>query len=327
MIPIIILAIVTIFSCIQLQRILGRGFVKVNNNYEHGKTEYDKLIAENKKIRDDNAVLEREAEETVALYDITKEICKSLDEDKVSNTFCELLNRYIEIKDCKFIKEDDDLAQYNNYAILTLNIEKRTHGYLVTDGIKEQDKDRFHILTGQFLLGVKRAILYQKVQALAISDSLTDVFSRRYLLERFGEEIERSRKFKYNFAFLMVDIDNFKNYNDRYGHLVGDAILREVSRTIKENIRQIDLVGRYGGEEFSIILSETDRDKAIFAAERIRQAIESKRVKVYDENLAVTVSIGLAIFPEDTPDAQALIDKADEALYKAKQAGRNRTCA
>ena len=108
--------------------------------------------------------------------------------------------------------------------------------------------------------------------------------------------IKRCEKLKYNFAFLMVDIDHFKDYNDRYGHLVGDAILKEVARTIKENIRQIDLVGRYGGEEFSVILTETDKAGARFAAERIRQAIAQKEIKVYDETLKVTISIGISIF-------------------------------
>ena len=124
----------------------------------------------------------------------------------------------------------------------------------------------------------------------------------------------------------MVDIDHFKDYNDRYGHLVGDAILREVSKTIKDNTRQIDLTGRYGGEEFSIILTETDKEQARFAAQRIREAVESKPIRVYDEDLKVTISIGISTYPLDAKNMQALIDKADSALYKAKQTGRNKVC-
>ena len=124
----------------------------------------------------------------------------------------------------------------------------------------------------------------------------------------------------------MLDIDHFKEYNDKYGHLVGDAILKEVAGTIKESIRQVDSVGRYGGEEFLIILTETDKNGARFAAERIRQAVESKRIKVYDEDLKATVSIGIATFPEDAEETQALIEKADKSLYRAKQTGRNRIC-
>ena len=212
------------------------------------------------------------------------------------------------------------------YTILPLDIGKSPIGYLLASGIKQGDMDKFHILSQQFLLGLKRALLYQRVQELAITDSLTGASSRRYCLERLNEEMERSKKFKYAFSFLMVDIDHFKDYNDRYGHLVGDAILKDVSQTIKENIRQIDLMGRYGGEEFSVILTETDKKQAKFAAERIRKSIEDKSIRVYDENLKVTVSVGVSTFPGDAKDTQALIEKSDSALYKAKQTGRNKVC-
>jgi diguanylate cyclase (GGDEF)-like protein len=199
-------------------------------------------------------------------------------------------------------------------------------GYLVVDGLRDADKEKFYILSGQFLLGIKRAILYQEVQELAIIDSLTSISNRRYYLERFKEELERSKKFNYKFSCLLIDIDYFKNYNDRYGHIVGDAILRELAKTIQENVRQIDLLGRYGGEEFSIILSETDKDAAGLAAERIRQAIENKRIRAYDEELKITVSIGISTFPFDGKDIKTLLDKADAALYRAKELGRNRIC-
>ena len=91
--------------------------------------------------------------------------------------------------------------------------------------------------------------MYQKVQELTITDSLTQVYNRRYFLERFHEELERSQKNNLNLSFLMLDVDNFKKYNDRYGHLVGDAILRQVAKTIRDTVRQIDFIGRYGREE------------------------------------------------------------------------------
>lgn len=326
MLIIAVLILLTIFLYIQLKRVSDKNFSKAKGNYERIKYGYDKLNLRNNKLKEDITILERTLEETIALYDITKEICKSLDEDELFNNFCEVMPRYIEVSDCKVIKDEVDLLQYNNYTVLPLHIEKNTIGYLAANQINEKDKERFHILAGQFLLGVKRAVLYQKVQEMAITDSLTGIFSRRYLLERLNEEWERSKKFNYNFSFLMVDVDCFKDYNDHYGHLVGDAILKEVSKTIKENIRQIDLVGRYGGEEFSVILSETDKYGARFASERIRQAVEGKNIKVYDEELKVTISIGTAVFPEDAKEIRVLIDRADSALYRAKQTGRNRVC-
>jgi diguanylate cyclase (GGDEF)-like protein len=323
----IILILLSLLLYLWLKSILHKNFITVKNDYFKLKNEYNKLFAKNTKLKQDNLNLEKIADQTLALYDITSNICKSLEEDKVFNLFKDEINKYIEVSDCQFLKADVDSAEYKDRTVVPLEINKKPIGYLVARGVKEQERDKFYILAHQFILGIKRAHLYQKVQELAITDSLTGVFSRRYYLERLNEEIERSKKFNYSFAFLMADIDHFKEHNDRYGHLVGDAILKEVSRVIKENIRQIDLLGRYGGEEFSIILAETGKEEAHFAAERIRKAIEDKRIRVYDEDLKVTISIGISLFNPDTPDdAQALIEKADNALYQAKQEGRNKVC-
>jgi diguanylate cyclase (GGDEF)-like protein len=322
----LILILLTIFFYLRLKKTLDRVFSKRENNYKGIKNEYDKLNHQNSDLKLGNINLQNNLEQIMALYDITKQICKSLDQDTVFNYFKEELNRNIGISDCKFIKSDADLSAYKDYIILPLEIYKSPVGYLIADGIKEEDRDRFYILAQQFLLGIKRALLYQKVQELAITDSLTQISSRRYYLDRFNEEIERSRKFNYTFSCLMIDIDHFKDYNDRYGHLVGDAILKEVSKSIKENVRQIDLLGRYGGEEFSIVLTETHKEQAQFVAERIRQAMESKRVRVYDEDLKVTVSIGICVYPQDGRNVEELIDRADAALYQAKQMGRNKVC-
>ncbi|MFA6349647.1 MAG: GGDEF domain-containing protein [Candidatus Omnitrophota bacterium] len=218
------------------------------------------------------------------------------------------------------------MAEEQDYVKLPLKIDTEDLGYLAVSGLDPNDINKFHILAQQFLLGIKRAVLYKKVQELAITDSLTQVFSRRYFLERFKEELERSKKYKHLFSFFMIDIDDFKSYNDRYGHLVGDAVLREIAKAIKENIRQVDLVGRYGGEEFSLILPETGKDQALVAAERIRQAVECKLIKVYDEDLRVTISIGISAFPKDGRSCQTIIERADQALYHAKQTGKNKTC-
>lgn len=321
-----LLILVTLFLIIVLRKILNKNLMKKENNYERLKSEYEKLVQENTRLKTDNSNLERAAEETIALYDITKDICKTLDEDKVFAIFREHMNRYIRISDCRFLRKGEDLSQYEDYTILPLTMHKDATGYLVASGIGEKDKEKFHILAQQFLIGIRRAILYRKVQGLTITDSLTQVFNRRYFLERVSEEVDRSKKFKYSFSFLMIDIDHFKEFNDNYGHLVGDAILREISKTIKENIRQIDFMGRYGGEELSVILTETDKAQAAVACERIRKAIESRRFTVYDEDLKATISIGISTFPDDATDTAALIERADKALYQAKQTGRNRVC-
>ena len=125
---------------------------------------------------------------------------------------------------------------------------------------------------------------------------------------------------------LMIDIDHFKKKNDKFGHLVGDVILREVAALIKQNVREIDLVGRYGGEEFSVILVDTNKLDAQLAGERIRKAIESYKFKAYDEVIDVTISAGISSFPQEGQTTEDLIEKADSALYQAKNKGRNRVC-
>jgi len=280
-----------------------------------------------KSLNSDNDRLNKRFDDTLALYEVTKDICQSLDEEKVFEIFNKNLKKYISIGDCRYVKDSADLIKYKNYMILPLNLEEnQIAGYLAVDRILETDKEKFGILTQQFLIGLRRALLYQKVQGLTITDALTSVYCRRYFLERFSEELKRSKKNKLCLTFLMLDIDNFKQFNDRYGHLVGDAILRQVSKTISQAVRQIDFIGRYGGEEISIVLAETSNQQANFAAERIRQSIAAEVIKVYDERLRVTVSIGVSTFPDNALNMKNLIEMADQALYLAKETGKNKVC-
>lgn len=309
-----------------LAKLFQRRIKRIKTNYYGLQNLYNELLQRCDKYTQDNKGLEVLAQETVAIYNITKEICKYLDVNKTIKSCKDQMIKYMGAVDCDFISQEIDPMQYRDYSVYPLLIGQRNIGYFVASSVKESDREKISILAHQFMLGIKRAHLYEKVQELAITDSLTGIFKRRYYIERLNEEIERSKRFNLNFSFLMIDVDHFKEQNDHYGHLVGDAIIKEVSRTIKENIRQIDLLGRYGGEEFSIILTETGKEEAKFVAERIRQAIEDRRIRVYDEDLRITISIGMSSYPSDAGDAQALIEKADQALYNAKNTGRNRVC-
>lgn len=289
--------------------------------------ELNNLKVGKQNLDSENIQLNQVFAETLVLYELTMDICKSLDEEKVFTIFRDNLKKHIGFRDCRYIKDSAELIKYKDYLVLPLNTaENQTAGYLAIDGVSDADEDKFGILTQQLLIGLRRALLYQKVQGLAITDALTQVYCRRYFLERFSEELKRSRKNKLHLCFLMVDLDNFKQFNDRYGHLVGDAILRQVSKTISDMVRQIDFIGRYGGEELAIVLAETDKEQASFAAERIRQAIEVSVIKAYDEELKVTVSIGVSTFPDNTDHMRDLIEMADQALYLAKETGKNKVC-
>jgi diguanylate cyclase (GGDEF)-like protein len=204
---------------------------------------------------------------------------------------------------------------------------------LFVEGAFERDFYQFRIVAGQLALQIQKTLLYEKVHSLSLFDGLTKTYVRRHLEKRLDEELRRSYDHKLELAVLMLDLDHFKTINDRYGHLVGDRILKEVAEVIRKRIRLVDLIGRYGGEEFIVVLPGTDRKGAREAGERIRSAVAKKRFKVYDDELRVTVSIGIASFPGDLGDLERkdfdpgwrreVIDIADSALYLAKDDGRN----
>ncbi|UCE18375.1 MAG: diguanylate cyclase [Gemmatimonadota bacterium] len=165
-----------------------------------------------------------------------------------------------------------------------------------------------------------------RLKDLSLTDDLTLLYNRRYLNQKLEEEIKRSKRFDRPLAFVMIDIDHFKNYNDSYGHPKGDEILKELARIIVDNCRDVDLVARYGGEEFSILLPETTPLEAFQQAERIRTLIEDHNFE--GEELQpdgrLTVSLGIAIYPNDAKTKHEIVEFADRALYWAKESGRNR---
>ncbi|MDD5347240.1 MAG: GGDEF domain-containing protein [Candidatus Omnitrophica bacterium] len=294
---------------------------------------YDRLNKEEASLRADYALLAQETgrlksllEGVVAPYEITRELTGFLDLEKVLRTFNEAVQRYLSVQDCVFVSTGQGDAGFEGYQAFPLHVGKEPVGSLMVKGLHQKDQETFGILFAQFQLAVKRVLLYQRVQALATTDSLTRSYSRRYWFARCAEELERSRKFGFDLACLMIDVDHFKELNDGYGHLVGDAIVAAVAKIIKDNIRSIDLLGRYGGEEFSLVLTETDVQGALYVAERIRQTVADTPIQAYDESLRVTISIGIMQLAKDTPDLAALVDSADKALYLAKETGRNRVC-
>jgi two-component system cell cycle response regulator len=164
----------------------------------------------------------------------------------------------------------------------------------------------------------------EKLEKLATFDSLTGLYNRRAILGKLRELINLVNRYKEDFSLIMLDIDHFKRVNDRYGHLTGDEVLEKVATLIHGNIRDTDIVGRYGGEEFIIILPQANLSCAGIVAERLRSIIEKAEMKDSAGNVfAITVSQGLAGW-ERGEDAYSLISRADEALYKAKEKGRNR---
>ncbi|OGT03900.1 MAG: hypothetical protein A3F73_02040 [Gallionellales bacterium RIFCSPLOWO2_12_FULL_59_22] len=163
----------------------------------------------------------------------------------------------------------------------------------------------------------------------AITDGLTGLYNHRHFYNRLEFEINRAARANSPVSVLIIDADNFKQYNDRYGHPAGDDVLRKCAAAICENVRSMDIAARYGGEEFAVILTETDQKGAMVVAENIRRAIEEQRFpdEEGDTTHNVTVSIGVSSYPADTKKMNELIKLADDALYTAKRDGKNRVCA
>jgi diguanylate cyclase (GGDEF)-like protein len=192
-----------------------------------------------------------------------------------------------------------------------------------------EDLDAVLAVTAQAACALQRAALHGRMTALreqAITDTLTGVANRRYLEMRLREEAGRARRHGSAFTLTMIDVDNFKPYNDREGHPAGDALLAAVARVIRGAARDSDLVARYGGDEFSVVSPETQVNEAMLQAERIREAVAHHPFHLpgLPASGGITLSAGVAGFPSDTVDPESLIRAADAALYRAKGAGRNR---
>jgi diguanylate cyclase (GGDEF)-like protein/PAS domain S-box-containing protein len=165
--------------------------------------------------------------------------------------------------------------------------------------------------------------LNTKLERLAMIDELTNLPNRRAFFIQGEKEVSRAQRYETPFSMLMLDLDDFKNINDTYGHDVGDFVLQQFSHTLIENIREIDTAARMGGEEFSILLPDTEIKNAIKLAERIRSAIEQKCIQVQNHNIHLTASIGVAAYGKNTASLEAIIKRADNFMYRAKNQGRN----
>jgi two-component system cell cycle response regulator len=181
-------------------------------------------------------------------------------------------------------------------------------------------------LARQAAVGVENVLLHQEAQRLSITDGLTSLWNYRYMNMRLAQEVERAIRFRRPLSVLVLDIDHFKQINDRYGHQRGDAILAEIAnRIVSETRAQVDTVARYGGEEFVLILPETPLEGALVVAGKVREAIALRPFGGEgEEPITVTVSVGVAAFPQHGTTAPALLRAADQALYEAKGRGRNR---
>lgn len=194
---------------------------------------------------------------------------------------------------------------------------------------ESNERDVFLYLTGQASASLENIVAHERVTEQASRDELTGLANSRAFRELLAREEQRAARFGHDLSLIMLDIDDFKHVNDTHGHLQGDEVLRMIGRVLKEVTRDIDTPARYGGEEFVVLLPETDTEGAVEVAERIRDRIAAERVRMpaSSETIRVTASLGVATIPASARDAQELIAAADQALYAAKAAGKDRVAS
>jgi len=194
---------------------------------------------------------------------------------------------------------------------------------LGTSTFSEAELSVLSVLANQTAMAIESAKLYAQVREQAVTDELTQVFNFRFLKDALHKELDRASRFRQHFSVLMLDVDHLKDYNERFGHLKGSSVLKQLAGTIKVTARSIDTVAKYGGDEFLIILPQTPKEGALVLAERIRSAVVTQafpEVRCGD----ISCSIGAATYPEDGKSISALLESADGALFSAKRSGRNR---
>ena len=203
-------------------------------------------------------------------------------------------------------------------VIYSLSIEKQKLHHF-----SNSDKNLLELLALTFGSIVSWQQQYWKMHENAMTDGLTGLLNHKAFMNRYKEEISRANRYQHSLVMAILDLDKFKRINDTYGHLYGDYVIREVAKIIKENVRTIDIVGRYGGEEYAILMINTTNEKIVSVAERIIDNVESYPFSMENIDVNMTISCGLAEFPKDTDNMKELIANADEAMYDAKKEGGN----
>lgn len=225
-----------------------------------------------------------------------------------------------------------DKIRSKELVVMPLKAKDKVNGIIIADNhftkrhIADEDVKLFTMLCNQAGLAIENSQLYEKIKHKSYTDSLTEVYNHGFFQDRLSAAIEQAANNSQTVSVIMLDLDDFKMLNDNFGHQTGDCVLKEVAAVLKKSSREIDFVCRYGGEEFGIILTNTNRKQAFAIAERLRKNIAVHPIGLLPRGMNVTASLGVATCPDDADNKPDLIGMADKAMYVAKFSGKNRTC-
>lgn len=234
-------------------------------------------------------------------------------------------------RDFRFSLEEEIDQGFSSLVITPLMSEKKIIGILRIDSSEigkftQSDIRLLDIIADLSSVSLENAMLYKKVQDLAIHDSLTGLYVHKYFMEKLHDEIKRSLRHNANLSLLMLDLDNFKDYNDKYGHNVGDLVLKHVGYILKKFINADTFIFRYGGEEFAVLCLNTAKKDALRLSEDIRRQISGMPMVLRRKEMHITVSVGVATCPSEANVAEEFLRLVDSRLYKAKEKGKNTIC-
>lgn len=234
-----------------------------------------------------------------------------------------------------YLEKEDDIIKKNKYfrsaMLAPLVYEGKSLGILFVSNsspnyYRAEDLKLFCMLANQIALAIRNIQLHLATKTLAITDSLSGMYTHGYFQEHLNQQITKHKYEQKPLSLMIIDVDFFKKVNDAYGHPQGDSMLKQLGGLIKTITRPDDVICRYGGDEFTITMMNTNRIEAVLIAERIRQSVEEYEFVIGAKIVHITISGGVASFPEDSEVKKELVEKADSALYEAKQKGRNKTC-
>ncbi len=266
---------------------------------------------------------------------MTKKIIKSL-EIKVKEAFEKLSNKVVDepynVRTSRIAvvsnrKIKDRVSEYSSIFVPIL-IENSICGVIgisgASDDLKDDSEDILRLISNRVAHALTNATLHRDTKLLALTDGLTGLLNHRAFQERLNQEYERFRRYGSHLSLIMADFDDLKRFNDMYGHPVGDEVLRIVGEILRETSRETDVLARYGGDEFVILLPQTNAQNAMNMGERIRVRIETKVFDIHDNRFNSSITLGIATLPQRGIDSpQNFLERADRALYLAKRAGKN----